>query len=767
MDNIPPEGTGRVNDVPGSERPGDRPFTPKPGLYKDKKVTETATRRSGSTFGHHVKGRTLAQRKGKVTPGQTILNPSGSKDAASLAEHSVEKLNNMAHMLMGEIRGSQKSSMFSSAGEGVGNLLQALDNKDETDRVSRGLAGLKLPGGIHVEIIRNGRAVSIIPPAKSLQDCTVKELRFYCSLCLKVIRQESGNDPLSIADHQSNIEQARERLLDVHHQLVGKAGASDISGQLEQLDSEPCSHSVDLKKEDIEQLVPEKYRSIASDCIIKLEAHARKNTTASQPDPRPERRMPREEKERVSQQRKKAFSEDNPPLMPSADRVRPAEPENLGESEAKRELEARIQVLEAENCRLKDWGVELKNDKTELLEINREQQRYIENLSNVRQQLLEENKHLEEMRRAELSEMNLEKRKSNNRLENRLAEQERANNELRVQNHRLGQSLEKEIHQLKNCVNELSDVNRAQDKQIHDLGRERERLLEKNRELEESRMAAIQEMKWENSSITQDRQWLEKENQQLEETLQENREHIHGLEYRLAEQRHEIDQLVAQNQRLGQSGDAAVDSYSELKRKLAELEKANGVLINEQRQLRGSNQELSEQAQRLQGDVQARDLLEQENRELIKSNQSMASQNKALEQAAQVQQESERAGAEKIKQLLEENAKLVSQVAQMAKKGGGGASTPTKVETDKVKELNSKIERLEQNIERIGAKNKALIEEKDEALNRLSKLAGDKLIDNNPGIADLRDPNRPMKLGEQFSQIYDDEWTNALEELIQ
>jgi hypothetical protein len=44
-------------------------------------------------------------------------------------------------------------------------------------------------------------------------------------------------------------------------------------------------------------------------------------------------------------------------------------------------------------------------------------------------------------------------------------------------------------------------------------------------------------------------------------------------------------------------------------------------------------------------------------------------------------------------------------------------------------------------------------------------VAANHLRDNNPGITDLSDPNRPIKLGEKASEIYDNEWTNALEKL--
>lgn len=46
---------------------------------------------------------------------------------------------------------------------------------------------------------------------------------------------------------------------------------------------------------------------------------------------------------------------------------------------------------------------------------------------------------------------------------------------------------------------------------------------------------------------------------------------------------------------------------------------------------------------------------------------------------------------------------------------------------------------------------------------RRSKDAGDKLKDGNLSIADLNDPNRPTKLAEMFLQLYDNEWTDALE----
>jgi hypothetical protein len=51
--------------------------------------------------------------------------------------------------------------------------------------------------------------------------------------------------------------------------------------------------------------------------------------------------------------------------------------------------------------------------------------------------------------------------------------------------------------------------------------------------------------------------------------------------------------------------------------------------------------------------------------------------------------------------------------------------------------------------------------------NRISEVAGARLKSNNPAITDLSDQNRPSKLAEKFSELYDNEWTDAAEEMKQ
>lgn len=50
---------------------------------------------------------------------------------------------------------------------------------------------------------------------------------------------------------------------------------------------------------------------------------------------------------------------------------------------------------------------------------------------------------------------------------------------------------------------------------------------------------------------------------------------------------------------------------------------------------------------------------------------------------------------------------------------------------------------------------------------RLSKLLGAKIKENNPNIADLSDQKRPTKLAEEFSELYDNQWTDAYTSLTE
>lgn len=95
---------------------------------------------------------------------------------------------------------------------------------------------------------------------------------------------------------------------------------------------------------------------------------------------------------------------------------------------------------------------------------------------------------------------------------------------------------------------------------------------------------------------------------------------------------------------------------------------------------------------------------------------------------------------------------------------------------EKMADLEKNLENIEKTyeskvsqMERQNASYKQKLQEaendKDKLLTRLSSITASQVIANNPTITDLSDPNRPEKLGEQMSLVYDDQWTDATEAL--
>ncbi|XP_033743516.1 LOW QUALITY PROTEIN: uncharacterized protein LOC117329606 [Pecten maximus] len=91
---------------------------------------------------------------------------------------------------------------------------------------------------------------------------------------------------------------------------------------------------------------------------------------------------------------------------------------------------------------------------------------------------------------------------------------------------------------------------------------------------------------------------------------------------------------------------------------------------------------------------------------------------------------------------------------------------------ENISEQNTNMEKLRKEVarqkEEFDAQDMELRQvrrQKEEALTRLSEIAGQKLRQNNPGIADLSSENRPTKIAERFKELYANEWTDAFTEL--
>ncbi|KAK3582887.1 hypothetical protein CHS0354_009693 [Potamilus streckersoni] len=76
-----------------------------------------------------------------------------------------------------------------------------------------------------------------------------------------------------------------------------------------------------------------------------------------------------------------------------------------------------------------------------------------------------------------------------------------------------------------------------------------------------------------------------------------------------------------------------------------------------------------------------------------------------------------------------------------------------------------KVENLTQELENLRDQTQKLDYEVNTLRTRLSELVGAKLTNNNPAITDLSDPDRPTKLAEKYSSLYDYQWTDAFAEL--
>lgn len=71
----------------------------------------------------------------------------------------------------------------------------------------------------------------------------------------------------------------------------------------------------------------------------------------------------------------------------------------------------------------------------------------------------------------------------------------------------------------------------------------------------------------------------------------------------------------------------------------------------------------------------------------------------------------------------------------------------------------------EESIQRLNNELEMAKRQQEVLLARLSQLAGAKLMLANPNINDMSDPNRPVKIAEEFSVLYDNLWADVFEQL--
>lgn len=93
-----------------------------------------------------------------------------------------------------------------------------------------------------------------------------------------------------------------------------------------------------------------------------------------------------------------------------------------------------------------------------------------------------------------------------------------------------------------------------------------------------------------------------------------------------------------------------------------------------------------------------------------------------------------------------------------------------KMKADKVEQMKQVMSQqsdvIKTKTEEIRESKKQLMDTKkdlDETKSRLSQMMGNQMKDGNPYITDLSDKNRPTKLSEMYTELYDNEWTDAFD----
>ncbi|XP_052793744.1 uncharacterized protein LOC128227347 [Mya arenaria] len=117
--------------------------------------------------------------------------------------------------------------------------------------------------------------------------------------------------------------------------------------------------------------------------------------------------------------------------------------------------------------------------------------------------------------------------------------------------------------------------------------------------------------------------------------------------------------------------------------------------------------------------------------------------------------------------MLEQAKNRPSPEQQHEQKENNVKKKDNPVQTNIIVELRTRLANALEHNGYLEESNKRLLAENEDLSIRLSRLAGERLTDGNPNITDLSDRNRPTKLGEVYSELYDNEWTNAFDGLIE
>ncbi|VDI64688.1 Hypothetical predicted protein [Mytilus galloprovincialis] len=344
--------------------------------------------------------------------------------------------------------------------------------------------------------------------------------------------------------------------------------------------------------------------------------------------------------------------------------------------------------------------------------------------------------------------------------------------------------LEKKISEMKLTTETLTKRNEEVEQQLTKVRDEQKKLDDSNKKYQSevlSKTTELNEIKEKMKKLEHELK-KEKENQVGKAKDQVETKVDNNLQNKLQQEISATTKIKQQLDEKNKSYEKETSERKSIEKENLELAKKKTNLEQEVHELKSnkSAQDTNkEQITRLTNENERLKLTENQSKELLEKKEKEI---KKMEEAHNVTK-AEKASVQSL--LNEINSKVRQEVDQHTKKTDSLSQNLISKEHEILDLKRSKIE-LERSLSSLNKqiddqsstnkrkkpstkapdqKFKDLQEENEKLRDRLSQVAGSKLTDGNPAIADLGDPNRPTQLGEKFSELYDNEWTDAMEEL--
>ncbi|XP_052226188.1 early endosome antigen 1-like isoform X3 [Dreissena polymorpha] len=240
--------------------------------------------------------------------------------------------------------------------------------------------------------------------------------------------------------------------------------------------------------------------------------------------------------------------------------------------------------------------------------------------------------------------------------------------------------------------------------------------------------------------------------------LQQSKEQVNITTKELQNTQRRLNEV---NQTAQMTEKSLTREISELRQKINALklknETLNGELQQTKEDLRKTTNEFEEERKRASETDKSNS---QETSDMRKLLETSKINERTLEQQLRQSQENLRKMAERFAEIKKQKEAIDGIRIQLNDKSQEVSDLRKMLDISKAKEatFNNQMQHVQDKLQKTTT-------ELEDTKTRLSKFMGQQLTDNNPNITDLSDKNRPTKLSERFSELYDNEWTDAFEVL--